>query len=324
MSTGGRLYAGIDLGGTNVRVALADQAGRLLVTRHAPTEARGADGVVQMVELLGQCLSARSAHVEQVHAIGLATPGPADSRSGVLLALPNLPGWRNLRIAQMLRQRTGRPVHMENDANLGALGEWRQGAGRGRQTLIYLTVSTGIGAGLVLDGNLHLGEAGTAGEVGHLVVDPGGRRCSCGSRGCLETTSSGTAIARRARELARGGSAPALMEAAGGRPNRIDAEMVARVARAGDPSARAILADAGAFLGQALGALTNLLDPGMILIGGSVTAAWGLFMPSARRRLRECSFPYPRRALRIARPELGGRCVMAGALEWARMEGRPR
>jgi glucokinase len=313
----------VDLGGTSLRVGLVDADGRLVGSLADHTPKRALDGVNVILNLLGRLLRARRLHVEQVAAIGIAVPGPADARQGILLTPPNLPGWRNAKLAATLRERTGRPAHLENDANLAAFGEWRRGAGRGHDNLVYITVSTGVGGGLVLGGRLHSGVTGTAGEIGHVVVDPVGPRCTCGSRGCLETVASGTGLARRAQQAARAGEATAILRAAGGRAEAITAEVVTAMAAEKDRVATRLLEEAAEGLGTALGMLANLLDPGLVVIGGGVALnAWSRLVVPARQRMRRIAWERPARAMRVVKPALGERSGLIGAAEWARERSR--
>lgn len=207
-------------------------------------------------------------------------------------------------------------TYLENDANLAAVGEQRRGAGRGASNLIYVTISTGIGGGLILDGRLYRGSTGTAGEVGHMVVVPDGPRCNCGNRGCLEAIASGTGIARRARRLMRGRT--------GRRGKAVSAESVVAAARAGDRVAASIVAEAGAALGRALGSLLNLLNPEVIILGGGVSQAGRLLMAPMRASLARASFAESRAAARIVRARLGQDAGLVGAVEWARLMAAPR
>jgi len=310
---------GIDLGGTRLRVALADGRGRIRDVERRPTKAAlGPDAVINRIaETVGGVLERNAVSRSAVRTIGIGVPGPVDPRSGTVFIAPNLAGWRNVRLNAILTKRTAIPTFLHHDAHLAALGEATRGAARGAQHLVYVTVSTGIGAGLMIDGRLYSGAGGVAGEVGHIVIDPGGPRCLCGNRGCLEAIASGTAIARQAR-AAVGRRVPTALRSVR-TPGGPTARDVVRAARAGDAVATRILHDAGTALGIGLGTVVNLLGPELLLIGGSVTKAGPLLMRPMQASLQASSWESARRALRIKRPSLGQDVGLIGAVEWARL-----
>src|SRR3984893_12011078 len=197
---------GIDLGGTQLRVAVADDRGRLRTVVRRPTEAaRGRQHVINRIVAAGQeALAEAGPGARRVRALGLGLPGPVDPAAGLVISPANLPGFKNVPLNRILTRATGIPSYLHHDAHLAALGEHRRGAARGASEMIYVTVSTGIGAGLLLRGELYAGAHGIAGEVGHIVVQRNGPLCTCGNRGCLEAIASGTGIARAARESAPG------------------------------------------------------------------------------------------------------------------------
>jgi glucokinase len=288
------MIAGIDLGGTQVRVALARRDGRILATsRHQTTVLRTPKRVVEWAA--GQVT--RLADGEKVHCVGIGAPGPTDPARGMLVNPPNLPGWRNVPLAAMVGEVVGSPAHLENDANLAGLGEYHHGAGRGTGTMVYITWSTGVGAGLILDGRLFSGAHGTAGEVGHMILDPHGPLDSCGQRGCVETYCGGGALAR-----STGTTWETLFDdAANG-----DAEAAARVR------------EAATHMGYALINVANLFDPEVIVMGGGVTRSWRRVAPVMEQVLRSSPFIKPRRRPRLRRAQLGDRAGQVGAVEWAR------
>lgn len=310
---------GIDLGGTQLRVAVADDRGRLRTVVREPTEAsRGRQHVIdRIVAAVADALDRDGTTPPRVRALGIGLPGPVDPAAGLVISPANLPGFHNVPLNRILTRATGIPSFLHHDAHLAALGEHRRGAARGASELIYVTVSTGIGAGLILGGELYAGAHGIAGEVGHIVVQPDGPRCTCGNRGCLEAIASGTGIARAAREAApeTPGSALHGLE----HPH---AEDVARAARAGDELANAILDNAGIYLGLAMGTLVNLFNPQLIVLGGSVIKAGNLLLKPMRRSMTASSWAASRRGLRIVRPVLGGDVGLIGAVEFARLRAR--
>ena len=310
---------GVDLGGTQLRVAVADDRGRLrTVVRRATEAARGRQHVIdRIVAAVADALEEDGTVPRRVKALGIGLPGPVDPAAGLVISPANLPGFINVPLNGILTRATSIRSYLHHDAHLAALGEHRRGAGRGASEMIYVTVSTGIGAGLVLRGELYAGSHGIAGEIGHIVVQRDGPLCTCGNRGCVEAIASGTGIARAARELAANDPASAL--------NRFDApsaEEVVEAARAGDELAMSILDNAGTYLGIAIGTLVNLFNPQLIVLGGSVLKAGPLLLKPMRRSMIESSWKAARLGLRIVRPALGGDAGLIGAVEFARLRAR--
>src|SRR3989441_346742 len=217
----------------------------------------------RVVAAVAEALKEDGTATRRVRALGIGLPGPVDPAAGLVISPANLPGFRNVPLNRILTRATGIPSYLHHDAHLAALGEHRRGAARGASDMIYVTVSTGIGAGLLLRGELYAGAHGIAGEVGHIVVQRDGPLCTCGNRGCLEAIASGTGIARAASELAPGTPGSALHGL-----DHPHAEDVARGARSGDELANAILENAGTYLGLAMGTLVNLFNPQLIVLGG--------------------------------------------------------
>jgi len=307
---------GIDLGGTQLRVALADARGRLRTILRRPTEAhRGRAHVIErIVAAVHDVLTEEGVKATEVRALGLSMPGPVDPAAGIVISPPNLPGFINVPLNQILTKATAIPSFLHHDAHLAALGESLHGAARGATNVIYVTVSTGIGAGLILNGELYAGAHGIAGEVGHIVVQPGGPLCTCGNRGCVEAIASGTGIARAARERAPLDPDSALhgLES----PTAAD---VVRAARAGDALALTLLRNAGEALGIGMGTLINLFNPELIVLGGSVLNAGTVLLAPMRQTVRASSWRASRRGLRIVRPALKGDAGLVGAIEYARL-----
>ena len=288
------MIAGIDLGGTQVRVAVACSDGRIIATARNRTDAlRTPRRVVEWAT--DQIL--RLSHGGRVECVGIGAPGPTDLDRGMLVNPPNLRGWKNVPLVAMLRDLIDCPVHLQNDANLAGLGEFHQGAGRGSGTMVYVTWSTGVGAGLILDGKLFSGAHGAGGEVGHMILDPNGPLDACGQRGCLEAFCGGNALAREVGSTA---------------------EQLFDRAAAGDAIAVARARDAATHMGWALINLANLIDPEVIVMGGGVTRSWHQVAPVLMRVLRASPFIKPRRRPRLRRARLGDRAGQVGAVEWAR------
>jgi glucokinase len=288
------MIAGIDLGATQVRLALADSHGGIVSSVRARTPQLGTPrGLAEWVA--GQ-VARRGGGDKLTHA-AIGAPGPVDGKNGVLVNPPNLTGWKNVPLSALLADALGCPVDLENDANVAALGEFYQGAGRGTRTMIYITWSTGVGGGLILDGELFSGAHGSAGELGHMVLDPEGPLDSCGQRGCVEAFCGGRALADHAG---------------------VSAAELFRSAAAGNVEAAAVVRRAATYMGNALINLTNLFDPEVIVIGGGVTQSWRQVAPVMQQVLRGSPFIKPARRPRLRRGSLGDRAGLVGAVEWAR------
>ena len=271
----------IDIGGTQLRVAVYPTNGiKPIRQKRIPT--RGKDSAqVRLINLITELIQPG----EEVLAISAAAPGPTDPKLGMVLNAPNIPGWDNLPLAQLLRDQFKVPVFLGNDANMAALGEWRFGAGRGHHDLVYLTISTGIGGGVISDDRLLLGNRGLAAELGHVTVDPNGPICGCGHRGHIEAFSSGTAIARYvAGQLAQGRASTL---AANPQPAAHD---VSTAADAGDPLAVEALERAGRYMGIAIANYLHIFNPSIVLLGGGVSHSGDHFFIPLRQSLKENVF----------------------------------
>lgn len=276
----------IDLGGTRYRVAVGTSDGVLEWRTSRTTKVElGRDAVLDNIfASVEEALSTVSDR-RTLSGIGVGAPGPLDPWTGVLFNPPNLPGWDNTPIKTLFEQRFGLKTVVGNDANFAAVGEHRYGAGRGLAHIIYVTVSTGIGGGIIIDNRLLLGQCGFAGEVGHMTIDMDGRPCPCGNVGCLETLASGTAIARSARELVASGAQTSLNQIP---LQEITAKVVSQAASQGDVVAERIIRDAGFALGVGMVNLVHLFNPQRIIIGGGVSNAgeslWGPMRETVRTR----------------------------------------
>ena len=301
-----RLVAAVDLGGTKIRSIVADHRGDIRGVDQRPTGAAdGQEAVVRrIVRSVGAALAKSGLREDDLFAIGVAAPGPIDFERGLILAAPNLPGWREVPLGEILSQRLGRPSYLENDANAAALGEHRFGAGRGVQQMIYLTISTGIGGGLILNGQLYRGVDGTAGELGHIVVDERGPLDDCGMRGCLEAMASGTAIARMASEAVEAGESEVLGRAS--EVGELTSKEVQAAAKAGDPTARAILARAAHYLAIGLANFINIFNPQLFVIGGGAARMRQELIDPAFEEARRMAFSRPAATARLMPSALGG------------------
>jgi glucokinase len=280
---------GIDLGGTTVRTGVYDAQWNLLESVTLPTRVK--DGGQAVVEDMAGCVRMLAETFRfQPEAVGLGSPGPLNLRTGTLLRLPNFPGWDFFPIREALSQATGLRVVLEGDANAAALAEWRLGAGAACSvdSMCMLTLGTGVGSGLVLDGKVWHGRDGMAGELGHVSIFPDGVVCPCGGRGCLERYASATAIAERGRAWLRGnGTADAENQAA-----TLTTREMAALADAGDEGMREIFAHVGYCLGLSIASVVNMLDLPLYVLGGGVADAWHLFAPALFRSVRDHSYVY--------------------------------
>lgn len=313
---------GVDLGGTNARLAVVDSAGAI---RHRESFHSGAFRDAPQEALLERLAEALRALVRnaggsgaRVEAVGLGVPGIVRLPAGVVVASPNFPRWREFPVRAGLESQLPVPVVVDNDANAAALGEQWRGAGRAFESFLCLTLGTGVGGGLILEGRLWRGADGMAGEVGHVTVEPGGPACNCGNRGCLEQYASGRGIARRVREALAAGSESALAAA-----EPLTAEAVHRAARAGDRVAQEAFHQAGVALGIALGGLVNVLNIQGVVIGGQVSQAWTFLGPPLIEELCRRSYVAASGTVRVVQAELGDDAGILGAARLA-LRGAPR
>ncbi|KPK46661.1 MAG: hypothetical protein AMJ77_05465, partial [Dehalococcoidia bacterium SM23_28_2] len=232
---------------------------------------------------------------------------------------PNLPAWRDVPICRYLEERLGVPAHLENDGSAAAVGEHVYGAGRGCRHMIYITVSTGIGGGLIIDGRLYRGATGIAGELGHMTIDPDGPRCGCGNHGCLEALASGTAIAARGEELVAQGGSPLLAKLAE-EEGELTAETVSQAADQGDAACQGIIRQAGCYLGIGLGSYLNIFNPQIIVIGGGLSKVGEPLLEPARAEMEARAFPEAVKAVQLKPAELGDYAGVMGMVALLREE----
>lgn len=285
---------GIDLGGTKTAIGLIDPHNAIVEHHRLPTLAE--DGPPSIVERIGSIVDDFKAHVpagERLAALGICAPGPLDHENGVIINPTNLPKFYNTPLRDLLAARTGFPVKLEHDAKAAALGEMFYGAGRGQRNLVYIVVGTGVGAAIIMDGELVRGVKNFAGEVGHITIDREGEPCACGSRGCVETYMSGPWLERRYARLV-----PTAAEAVHG-------GQVAQLAKEGNPQAVQVVRQAGEALGTAVATLAMILDIEHYIIGGGVVKAGDLFLEAARQTAPKYSFISVGPRIRIVGAELG-------------------
>lgn len=305
----------MDLGGSHITAAVIDEAGtRLAIVRRPLPAALTPESVLTAI---GDTIAAALAMGgSQVEGIGLGIPGLIDARTGTSLFSPNF-GWRGVPVVEPIAQRFGLPVFMDNDVRCATVAEARFGAGRGAKNLICITVGTGIGSGIMVDGRMLLGASGATGEIGHMTVEPDGPRCRCGNRGCVEALAAAPAIVRRAREVmaraAAQGQATLLAQRTCGDSDAVDAALVARVAQAGDRLAREVITDAARFLGIAIANVANLINPSLVVLGGGVSLAGPLWFETVEQTVRTRAMPVQGADARIVLAQLGTDAGVVGA-----------
>jgi glucokinase len=312
-----RYVLGIDIGGTNLVVGcVAEDGSALHAQASAPTHAEaGASDVVDRLVALAQGCVAETRRIvpdAEILGLGVGAPGPLDTHRGIVLLTPNL-GWVNFPLRQIIRDRLGLHAELDNDANCAVLGEWWVGAARGTRHAIGITIGTGVGGGLILDGKLYHGASDVAGEIGHTTIDTEGRRCKCGNYGCLEAYASGPNIAIRAVEALETGAESRLSAMVSGALDRITAQTVYEAAQAGDQIALEVVNDTARFLGTGVANLLNVFNPEVVVVCGGVTQAGDhLFVP-LRREIARRAFKPAVAACRIVPGELSGTAGVYGA-----------
>jgi len=301
----------LDIGGTKLAVGLLTAGGEVLASVMAPTEpaATPARVLVTLSAMSGTAVREARVRWADLRGVGVSFGGPVDFLSGTTVTCHHLPGWEGVPLRDLVSQQTNLPVVMDNDANAAALGETVFGAARGCEHVLYVTVSTGIGAGLVLNGLVHRGANSMAGELGHTLIVPDGPACSCGRRGCLEAVAAGPAIARAAREALATGEPSALCSLD---PDQLTAKDVADAAPT-DALAARVIAQAGEYLGLALAAVVNLVNPQMVVIGGGVSQGGDCLFAPLRETVARHAVSESTRDLRIVPAALGAQSALFGA-----------
>lgn len=302
------LVVGVDFGHSHLRVTVGNLAHQVLTERSEPVDvdASAAQGLRRAEELIETLVRESGRSPDKVLGVGLGVPGPLDGETGVVGSTAILPGWAGVRPAAELSKRLGVPVHVDNDANLGALGELVWGAGEGASDLAYIKIASGVGAGLVMAGQIYRGPGGTAGEIGHSTVDDSGPVCRCGNRGCLETFTG-------ARHLL------GLLEASHGAGLTVPA--MVRMARQGDLGCQRVIADVGRQVGAAIADLCNLLNPARVILGGELAGAGELLLEPIRETVARHAIPSAAAQLTVVAGTLGARAEALGALALAMSEG---
>jgi glucokinase len=289
------MIIGVDLGGTKILTALADSEGRMISSVKIDTGAAlGPEKVIANI-VKSISLAAKEAKIplSRISRVGIGAPGPILGRA-IIVSPPNLPGWVNVNIKSILHKKLNKKIYIENDANAAALGEFSFGAGKGFKNLLYITISTGIGGGIIINGKAYTGSIGTAGEIGHMVIDPKGPKCGCGKRGCLEALAAGPAIAKMA-----------------GQKNALEAELAAR---RGNKRAQNAINTAAKYMGIGIGNLNNILNPDIFVIGGGVSNMGRLILDPIKHWAKIYSMEASRKSLIIVPAKLKNNAGVMGAI----------
>jgi glucokinase len=319
------ILLGVDIGGTKVAAALVSSTGKVLYSVRTEMVPRktAEEGLKPVFEAIDAVLA--DSRAKGIRAIGVSVPGWVDSIRGVLVGAPNIPCWRDFRLVREIERHYGLPVHAANDANAGALAESTWGAAAGCANVLYVTLGTGVGTGIVLQHRLYTGRTGAAGEGGHVTIDFRGPCCGCGKNGCIEMYVSGTAIARRAREciVQRGGRRSRMFTLAGGNIAAVKSETVAVAAKAGDPLARKILDEAADHFAIWLGNMIDLLDPEIIVVGGGVAKLMLRSMGRIRAGLKNWAVNPRQREIPVVHARYGSESAVAGAAALCLVPSKP-
>ncbi|MBA7634623.1 Glucokinase [subsurface metagenome] len=313
----------VDLGGTKIIAAIVSNQGQIVAKEYCLTLANeGPQSVINRIfSAIDHLLSAKSINLSQLNSISLAAPGAIDLDSGLVTLSPNLPDWHDIPLRDIVKEKYRVSTFLLNDASAATLGEHRFGAGKGIKNLIYLTVSTGVGGGIIIDGELYSGARGGAGEIGHMTIDVNGPKCSCGNIGCLEMLASGTAVAREATRRISQGEKSSLAEIVSGNIEGITAEEVDIAARDGDSLAIEVISQAATYLGVGMVNLVNIFNPEMIIVGGGMAKMGDRLLNPARQVVMDRVFPLLAQAVCIVPAQLGEDAGVLGAAVFARQQG---
>lgn len=305
---------GIDVGGTNVKLALVDDKGKILYSNSVPTRAEmGYEYTVNNIkQAIYDLMKETKLSTKDIEGIGFGFPGQVDYKSGIVRNAPNIPGWVEVPIAKLIEDEFKIPTRVDNDVRCAALGELNYGAGKGCENLVCITVGTGIGSGLIINGKLVRGASNAAGEIGHIKLQMhGGPVCGCGDTGCLEAFASGPSIVAMAEEYIKGGKSTKYREMCG--DEQLSPYLVAEAAKAGDPVAKRIFAITGEYIGIGLASVVNLLNPERIIVGGGVADAGDLLLEPLKTTLKSRAMQIAGSAVEVVPAQLGNTAGVIGA-----------
>lgn len=306
------LVAAVDMGATHVNIALADFSAKIIEETSFPFDIKQGPQVclAEVRRILQELLDRYGISISEIMAVGVGVPGPVIKDAGMVMSPPIMPGWDRYPIRKTLEEAWGCPVSLNNDAELGALGEWAYGAGRGEKNLAFIKVGSGIGAGLIINQQIYGGTTGSAGEIGHITIEENGPLCTCGNHGCMEAFAGGNAIAIQARKMVQTGKRTLLSNIP---LENITAREVAESARRGDLPSQEIIMRAGTFIGIAIAGVVNLFNPSAVIIGGGVAQAGDLLTTSIRQAVRDRSLHASEQSVHITTAMLGQRSSLIGA-----------
>ncbi len=309
----------IDLGGTKIFAAIISNKGQVIAREYGLTLAdEGPQPVIKRIlSAIDHILSQRNIDLSQLDSISVGAAGAIDFDKGLVTSSPHRPGWHDIPLRDIVKEKYKVNTFLINDASAAALGEHHFGAGQGVDNLILLTVGTGIGGGIIINGRLYSGASGSAGEIGHTTIDVNGPRCDCGNTGCLEALVSGTAVAKEAIRRIRQGERSALTGIVGGKIENITAETVSIAAQDGDSLASEVILKAATYLGVGLANLVNIFNPEMIIIGGGIAKMGDPLLNPARQVVRERAFQLSAQAVQIVPAQLGDDAGVLGAAVFA-------
>lgn len=309
---------GVDLGGTKISTAISTIEGNILANVVLPTKAEEGEAAVlgRIVQSIDEVIVGSSTSIDEIEAIGIGSPGPLDAKKEIIITTPNLP-FKNYNLVQPLKEKYNIPVYLDNDANAAAIGEYMFGAGKGKNSIVYFTVSTGVGGGAVLDGKVYRGHTSNALEIGHTTVDPNGPRCNCGNLGCLEAMSSGTAIAKKGKEAVSTNVETSLKK-----HDTVTSYEVFKEAEAGDEVAKDIIDNALTYLGIGVANAIATFDPEMIIIGGGVSKAGDIVFDTVKKVVNKRCFKSMAESCEIVPAGLGSDAGVVGAVALAIIESR--
>lgn len=307
---------GVDLGGTKISTALSDLEGKIINQTTIPTDAHEGEVPVlnRIINSIEKVVNDSAVSYEDIKGIGIGSPGPLDVKQGIIITTPNLP-FKNFNLVKPISEKFGVPVFLDNDANVAAIGEFMFGAGKGAENIVFFTVSTGVGGGAILNGKVYRGHTSNALEIGHMTVAPHGPRCNCGNVGCVEATSSGTAIAKRAHE-----ALSTKVETSLRKYENVTSYEVFVEAAAGDPVAKDIIDDAMNYLGIAVANAVSIFDPEYVIIGGGVSKAGDVVFDTVRKVVNKRCFKSMAESVKIVPAGLGTDAGLIGAVALALLE----
>jgi glucokinase len=313
---------GIDLGGSKILTAVVTSRGEILSSDETATPAtKEREVLIQtIVDSANRSLKQGNLNMLEICAVGVGAAGISNPEAGILFTSPNIPGLRNVLLTDIMQERLGKKTFLINDADAAALGEFYFGAARGVRNFIYVTLSTGIGGGIVIDGKIYTGAIGAAGEVGHMTIDDNGPICNCGNRGCWEALASGTALAREARMRIERGARSSIVEHARGDIEGVTAQAIYSAAQQGDNLAKELIARTGHYIGVGLANLINIFNPELIVIGGGLSGMGDMLLNPAFKVAGERAFKEAFQAVRFASAELGRNSTVLGAAAYALQE----